>query len=329
MKKIKYIGLFFLFFSGSVNVFGQELLIEKMDDVDAIVRQLNLEVELTEKEALVIIKSICPFTFDSNVDKEVVILKKEQLDDWHYYALKLSVPSKARRLRLISDDYEAITHQLGDLQPAEIRGLSFWIDPFKKSLKEGMTSFDQGEYEQAKSKFLEASDIAIDPIDKKTVTDLLEKAILCIDAKAEAEQYYSKEQWCAAIAAYEKVIGANRSDTYCKEKHTVAHEKCMKSDRIITGVVTNTQGKKLAGVSIAIEIAQTDKKGNIKYSFSPKITETNAAGEFQVKVLRQTRKLQYWLFKFKKYEIGITGDVVNIVINDGTDGSPFGSTEQK
>lgn len=329
--KIKYIGLVFLLFLGYINVSGQELLINEVD-ADAI-QTFNPEANLTEGEALVIIKSICPFTFSSNVDKieNIVILKTEQQDGFHYYALKLKAPQRSRRLRLISDEYEAVTYSI-NLQPKEIRRLNvtdpFADSPFRKLLKEGVTLFEQGKYEQAKTKLLEASNVAIDTKEREETTILVEKTTLCILAKEKAEQYYSNEQWCTAIAEYEKILGANQLDNYCKEKHKTAHEKCMNSDRVISGTVTNLQGMPIGGVSIAIELAETNKKGKIKYSFSPKVTETNADGKFQVKALMKTRKLQYWLFKFKKYEIGITGDIINIIINDGSDEGPFGSSKE-
>ena len=327
--KIKYFWLFLLLFSGYIKVFGQELVIEAID-ADAL-PEYNPEVSLTEKEAIVIIRSICPFTFDSNVDRVVIIADSLQKDDLYYYAIKFNVPSRARRLRMISDDYPAITYSLGDLQPEETTRIHvidpFLDSPFKKSLKEGMNFFGQGNYEQAKTKFTEALALTIDSKENEETTALVEKAGLCIDAKAKAEQYYSDTKWCAATAEYEKVIGANPLDTYCKEKYAAAHEKCMNTERIITGTVTDLQGQPVSGVSIVIEEQVTDKNGKIKYAWSKKTVKTNAAGKFQVPALMKTRKLQYWLYSFKKYEIGITGDsdVVNIVINDGTGGNPLDS----
>jgi len=327
--KIKYFLLFFLLFSGYINVFGQDTL--KVEVIDAAaLREFNPEVSLTEKEAIVIIRSVCPFTFDSNVDKIVEISDSLQTDDRYYYAIKFNVPSRARRLRMISDEYEAITLSLGDLQPEETTRIHvidpFLDSPFKKSLKEGMNFFGQGNYEQAKTKFIEAIELAIGE-ERDETTALIEKAGLCIDAKAKAEQYDNDSKWCSAISEYEKVIGANPLDTYCKGKYESALEKCMNSGRIITGIVTNLQGQPVSGVNIVIEEQVTDKNGKVKYSWSKKATKTNTAGKFQVPALMKTRKLQYWLYSFRKYEIGITSDsdVVNITINDGSSGNPLDS----
>ena len=326
--KIKCFWLFFLLFSGYISLFGQDTLKIETIDADAL-REFNPEVSVTEKEAIVIIRSICPFRFDSNVDKIVVIADSLQKDDLYYYAIKFNVPSRARRLRLISDDYTVITYSLGDLQPEEttrIHVIDPFDGPFKKALKEGMNLFAQGNYEHAKTKFTEALPVAIGQELEET-TALIEKTDLCIGAKANAEQYYNNTKWCEAVAEYEKVIGANPLDIYCKEKHEAAYEKCMNTERIITGTVINLKGQPVSGVSIVIEEQTTDKNGKIKYAWSKKTMKTNATGQFKVTALMKTRKLQYWLYNFKKYEIGITGDsnVGKLVINDGKSGNPLDS----
>ena len=326
--KIRYLTLFFLLFSGYINVFGQDTL--KIEAIDAVaLPEFNPEVSLTEKEALIIIRSICPFTFNSNVDKIIVIADSLQKDDLHYYAIKFNVPSRARRLRMISEDYITITYSLGDLQPEETKRLKVTgpvIPLWRKFINEGLKIFEQGKYEQAKTKFNEAMSVAMGTEIEET-TVIIERAALCIDSKTKADHYYKNAQWCAAVTEYEKVIGANQSDTYCKEKYEAAHEKCMNTERIITGTVTNLQGQTVSGVSIVIEEQLTDKKGNIKYVWS-KAIKTDTDGKFQVKVLMKTRKLQYWLYNFRKNEIGLISDsnVVNIVINDGSGGISSGNS---
>ena len=325
--KMKCFKLLILLFLGYINVFGQDTL--KIETIDSnAIREFNPEVSLTEKEALVLIRSDCHFAFDSNVDKVIVISDSLQKDNLHYYAIRFNVPSRARRLRMISDDYRALTYLLGDLQPKEIRILNIKdpTDLFRKKLREGMNFFAKGNYEQAKTKFTEALAIALGQ-EPEEATVLIEKADLCIGAKVKAEQYYSTTKWCEAVAEYEKVIGANPLDTYCKEKYEAAYEKCMNTERTITGKVTNLQGQPVSGVSIVIEEQTTDKKGKVKYAWSKKAAKTNSAGEFKVTSLMKTRKFQYWLYHSKKYEIGITddSDVVNIVINDGSSGGVFRS----
>ena len=320
--KTKYIVLFFLLFAGYFNVFGQELLVEVIE-AEAI-EEFNPEVSLTEKEALIIIRSICPFTFDSNVDKDenIVIVDKDEKEGVHYYAIKLSVPSRARRLRMISSEYETITNLLGDLQPEEIRRFSVTdpSNPFLRLIKDGMSFFGQSNYEQAKGKFIEALGLTIDSKENEETTALVERADLCIEAKAKAEQYYNNKQWFEASREYQKVIGANRLDTYCQEKY----DQCMNGDRKITGTVINRQGQPVSGISIVFEEQKIDKKGKITYSWSKKVVKTNAAGKFEVEAWMKTRKLQYWLIRTRKNEIGIPGDtnVVNIVVNDGSGERP-------
>jgi len=315
--KAKNIVLFFLLFAGYVNVAGQNTLLIVPVDVNAI--QFNPHVDLTEKEALIIIRSVCPFTFDSNVDKDenIVIMKTEQRNDSTFYAIKLSAPSRARRLRMISSEYETITQQLGDLQPGETRRfiVNDPASPFIKALKAGITVFDQGKYEQAKVKFHEALAIAFSPEEKKEATTQVERADFCIDAKTKAERYFSNKQWFDASREYQKVIGANLLDAYCQEKY----EQCLNGDRKITGTVTNRQGQPVSGVSIVFEEQKIDKKGNIKYSWSKKVAKTNSDGKFEVEAWMKTQKLQYWLFSYRKNEIGIPGDtnVIDLVVNDG------------
>ena len=100
------------------------------------------------------------------------------------------------------------------------------ISIYRKRLKEGTDFFGQSNYEQAKGKFSEAVDLAINSEEITESTGLAEKADLCIEAKAKAEQYYSNKQWFEASREYQKVIGANHLDTYCQEKY----DQCMNGD---------------------------------------------------------------------------------------------------
>ncbi len=313
-------------FACCLSAYGQKQLSVQKDSLDTF----RVDESLGEKEGFVIVRSTCPLTFDSNMDKVVNVIKTEKTGDFYYYCLKLPTGgiSDKRKLRIKNEEYETFSYDNLFLKAGETQRLFVWdkfglvgVSPFETLRNEGLILFEQCQYEQAKAKYSEALNAveSTDVKNKADITDKIDKADLCINSRLKAEKYYNTKTWCLAKEEYEKVVGANAFDAYCKDKYNIAHKECLNSERIITGTVVNTYGQPVEGVSIAIEEEKTDKKGNVKgYEFSSAVAKTDALGKYQIKALHKTRKIQYWKFSFKKLAADITGDVMNLVVNDGT-----------
>ena len=178
----------------------------------------------------------------------------------------------------------------------------------KVLVNEGNRLFREGNYDQAKIKYLDAWERleSENREDEDAIIDYLDKVESCIDAKEKADRLYNDEKWLEAKKEYERVIAINPADKLCKERILACTKEHENTPRIIKGIVTDGSGNGLAGLNIA---PLEDGKPGLR-------TITDSSGAYQIQTVNKTSELIYWDDGWVKRapSIKITGDVMNFVV---------------
>ena len=308
MKKTILVLSFTVFF---VSLFSQETLSwenRKLPEGDS-----TISVDAKQDEAEVRIYSPLPLTFqsitkvkDKNADPFKV--EKEGPSTVYYFLFSSLSMYSDRKIRISSQGYRSIEIPL-QLVAYKIMGFTVWDkekEPFKVLVKEGNRLFEEGNYDQAKSKYLNARD-RLEPEDwenEDAIIVYLDKVASCVDAKEKADKMYNEKKWLEAIKEYRQVIAINPADQFCRERISACTKEYENTPRIIKGTVTDGNGKGLAELNIA---PLEDGKPGIR-------TITDSSGAYQIRTVNKTTELIYWEDGKRQQSIKLTGDVMNFVV---------------
>jgi len=273
----------------------------------------GISIPARKDEAEVRIESSLPLTFQSITkvkDKNTnpYEVKKEGPMNVVIFLFSSLPKYSDRKLRISSKGYRSIEIPL-QLVAYRVTGFSVW-DEEKEGVKgfvnEGNRLFEEGNYDQAKSKYLDARD-RLEPEDRENedaIITYLDKVASCVDAKEKADKLYNEKKWLEAIKEYRQVIAINPADKFCRERISACTKEYENTPRIIKGTVTDGSGKGLADLNIA---PLEDGKPGIR-------TITDSSGAYQIKTVNKTTELIYWEDGKRQQQIKITGDVMNFVV---------------
>ncbi len=315
MKKILFITV--LSFCSGI-LFAQKTLSVRDES-----NQKAVAERAKEGEAIVVVRSPYDLSFESvtkekEKDKKVTPYHVEKDGQLNVYHLLFSaLPKyKDRKLLINSEGYKTLTQAI-PLTSYEVKTFYVWDEKgkgagvLKDLINEGNLLFNQCKYDQARVKFLDASEsFQISPGSQEEENAIilgLDKVDQCIEAKEKAEKLFNKQEWLAAIAEYEKVLAMNPADSQSKERCKTCKERFDNSPRVITGTVTDINGNPLPGVNI-VALESKDKRKN------PRVA-TDASGAYQIKTTHKTTQLIYWKDMLDSEKtIQITGDIINITV---------------
>ena len=278
----------------------------------------KVSIDAKKDEAEVRIYSSLPLTFLSitkakddktNVFREV---KEGPLNVYYFLFSSLSTYSD-RKLRISSKGYKPVEIPL-ELVAYTITAYSVWDEEkegVKGLVKDGNRLFEEGLYDHAKIKYLDALERidAENHDDEDTIISYLDKVDACVIAKESADKLYNDKKWMEAKKEYERVTAVNPADRFCLERITTCIKEYENTPRTIKGIVTDNSGNALEGVSIA---PWENGKRGLR-------TTTDASGAYQVKTINKTTELVYMINSGAgETRIPITGDIMNFVAEDKT-----------
>ena len=276
----------------------------------------KVSIEAVKDEAEVRIYSSLPLTFLSITkakDNKANVRRVEKEGPLNvYYFLFSTLPTYSdRKLRISSSGYKPVEIPL-QLAAYTITAYSVW-DEEKEGVKglvnDGNRLFGEGKYDQAKIKYLDAMErlSAEDNDMEDAIMSYLDKVDACVIAKESADKLYNDKKWMEAKIEYEYVTAVNPADRFCSERITACIKEYENTPRTIKGIVTDSSGNALEGVSIA---PWENGKMGLR-------TVTDASGAYQVKTINKTTELIYWNNSAAaQTRITIKGDIMNFVAID-------------
>ena len=329
-----------------VSVFGSSALAQKKLSVEEeMAYELKVLEDVEEEYAIVILASPYNLTFDSSMDKEVTVEKKELDENMFFYYLKFSTNRKhnGRKLKIKSDEYETLTYPL-NLKSQDKLGL-YVFDPYQAKVtlsnvlrNEGDGLFNSTEYQQAAEKYrqaIEKYDPQTDTPESKEILQVrIKKAQDCLSSLQAANKYFEASQWSKAYTEYNKVLGHNNLDTYCRTRLAICEKNRLDEPRTLTGLVKDDAGAILADATIIPGIDEFDKDGKYRKTNFPEkaAIKTDKNGRFKIETTYRTKKLQCYKgamtadYYAPTMEIAVVDDEMTIVLRKG---ATLGSSKDK